>query len=725
MQPADDCQRSRPGCPGRGTSPSHSETAAPAVAERGRRDEARDVRTPTLLASAMLVACAPSGGSWPARRAPAPERSSTALHEVELPPPFAPAARAAHRAEVLALEGGAWPAGPTFETPGRLLADPDPARLVSVEEFDRRALSGQPEAGVGPGEIATVNPRFFRREPKALLRRDGTLDVFFEVTRPCPGASVYYGVAVPTDPFATARYRRRAGGMTVEGGVHHVRFDIRPLLRARYDVTTARVEGQGVFRWRLEALDPERGTTRVYDGRTAYACEPGEDGAVGCSATSPLRQLPTVRLGPFIDLLDHDSVTVSFETDVPTRGLVALTTGDGDAIVGTVSEPRLRHEIPIEGLEADTRYRYAVFVAGARGDASEGRSATFRTWPAPEDDHRVRFAVLSDSRSGHGAADAQYAGTNRAVLEDLLDIAFREGARFAAFVGDLVDGYTTHRGSFEYELEAWQRATERVGALMPIYEGFGNHEALIEYRTPGWAIARSGAVSAEQIFAWRFVNPPNGPAPAERGDPPYRENVFSVGAGPAHLAFVNSNYFWRSHAEREDHPGHGRGYREGWVDDRQLAWLERDLAGAREAGRRHLFVLTHEPAFPNGGHTRDGMWWQGRFADVLAMRRRFLSVLSAAEVRALLHGDEHNYSRTRVHAGLDGAVEHPFFQLISGGAGAPYYARDRDVPWADDVRAFDARQHLILIDVEGDAATAQVLGRSGELIEEVDLTAVE
>jgi 3',5'-cyclic AMP phosphodiesterase CpdA len=188
---------------------------------------------------------------------------------------------------------------------------------------------------------------------------------------------------------------------------------------------------------------------------------------------------------------------------------------------------------------------------------------------------------------------------------------------------------------------------------------------------------------------------------------------------------VNTNYFWRSHFHREDHPAFGRGQREGWIDDRQLEWLAADLEAARARGQRHLYVFTHEPGFPNGGHVSDGMWWENRFPEVIARRDRFFRLLAEHGVEAVFHGDEHNYSRTRIHAGLVEGLERPLWQIVSGGAGAPYYAQNEEVPWADDVVAFDARQHVVLVDVDGDAARARVVARGGETIDRFDLTAAE
>lgn len=651
--------------------------------------------------------------------ASSPDGPLSPLDALSTPAPFDDALiDELRRALVASADPSRFEGPPDYGAEPEELADETPTGpQVTPGEMDTRALVEEPEPAER-GPRATVNPRLFRRAPRATIAADGTVTVRFAVTRAVPAVSVYYGAEVPEDPFAMARLRRVSTDLAIEEGAHTVRFDLRGLLREQYDVGRTLTRGHGLLRWRVEALDPSHGTTRVHDGRTAFSCAP-----LPCTAESELAQLPTVVLGPFVDRVDHESATISFETDVPTAALVALRR-EGGRVRQARGDVSTRHELSLTGLTPGTRYRYLPLVADGRGRISLGRSATFATWPAPDEDTALRFAVMSDSRSGLGTADEQYAGTNRQVLGDLMLGALREGARFTVFVGDLIDGYRTHAGSVRYELRAWQKATEPVAASMPIYEAMGNHEALIEYWTPGWAVGAVSPTSMEALFGEHFVNPDNGPS-APEGAPPYTENVYSFDAGPAHLAVVNTNYFWRSHFWRDDHPAADRGQGEGWIDDTQLAWLEADLAAARERGQRHLFVFTHEPGFPNGGHVQDGMWWEGRHPEMVARRDRFFRVLSEHGVAAVFHGDEHNYSRTRVHGGLVDGLERPLWQIISGGAGAPYYAQAREVPWASDVAAFDARQHFVLIDIDGEAARARVVSRTGETIDRFDLGAVE
>jgi len=112
--------------------------------------------------------------------------------------------------------------------------------------------------------------------------------------------------------------------------------------------------------------------------------------------------------------------------------------------------------------------------------------------------------------------------------------------------------------------------------------------------------------------------------------------------------------------------------------------------------------------------------------DVVAMRDRFLSILGVnPKVLAVLAGDEHNYSRTRVDASVHPGFRIPIWQITSGGCGAPYYLQDRSVPWVGNVVRFSASSNYCLFDVDGPRVGLTVLGESGEVLDRVeDLAAV-
>jgi len=92
-------------------------------------------------------------------------------------------------------------------------------------------------------------------------------------------------------------------------------------------------------------------------------------------------------------------------------------------------------------------------------------------------------------------------------------------------------------------------------------------------------------------------------------------------------------------------------------------------------------------------------------------------------VIAVFHGDDHNYSRLQVDEGLVPGMAAPVWQVVTGGAGAPFYNVERHVPWIDRLKKFSARSHWVAVDVSPDAVWMVVYDEVGDVIERVRLDA--
>ncbi len=660
----------------------------------------------------------------PDRRVP-PEPELVAgaapLELLEEPPPFSEEQLDEQTERFLkGVELAVLPSSPALGELGSPIVAPDPRReRVAPDELLVATLSRDADAGPVGRRVQSYQT-VFARPPVAAMDEAGGLALRFETTVPAPSVTAYYGTVTPQGALLETRLRKQSRRSISDqaGLLHRIDVPAAALLDEPYDIHDTRHTGRGWVAWRVEVLDLEHGSARVFDGVTPFRCEP-----IPCARGARYVQLPAFRLSPQVDRVGADRATVSLATDVPTQAVVLVQAAGDEIQRFSGSRADTRHEIELRGLVPQTRYRYQVLAVDARGEVTRGRGATFRTAPATDDTAAVSFVALSDARSGVGSADEHYAGTNRRVLRQLLARGLERNPDFFLFVGDLVDGYTTEVGVFRFELEAWLETVAPVAAFVPIYEAMGNHEALVDAWTAGWAIGKSGEDSAEAVFGELFVNPRNGPE-AEPGAPPYRENVYSFDYGMVHVAIVNSNYWWRSHPDRKDHPAVQHGQREGWVNDAILEWLDQDLKSAHERGARHLFVGTHEPGFPNGGHVGDAMFWDGEIPEVLRQRDKFFRVLARHGVSIFFCGDEHNYSRTRVDERLVPGLARPVWQVTSGGAGAPYYAQNRRVPWVENVAQFDVRQHLVLVRAVRDGLTVEVVAITGEVIDRFELAAL-
>ena len=402
-------------------------------------------------------------------------------------------------------------------------------------------------------------------------------------------------------------------------------------------------------------------------------------------------------------------------------------------------------------------------------------SYTFKT--APEEGARVsfKFGFMSDSRAGVGGGERAQNGVNTKDIGRFAIELYNKNADFVCFGGDLINGYTSDVRDFESQLETWKRTIQPVGANIPFYESIGNHEQVGSYykveasnlKQDEYYIQFTGTVgaeSAESIFAKEFVNPHGShyglgiPKPEAKGSnnidgddvgPSYDENVYSFNYGRVHFISLNTNYWATGYRSLSTFGQKSQdktainlalkqlgGNREGYIMANQMEWLKKELDAAQnDISVDWVFIILHEPPFPNGGHVKDAMYWgtpgNGELGgyndknmpmgDVIDMRNRFWKIVSSkSKVLGVLCGDEHNYSRTLIDSSVHPDFKFPVWQIISGGCGAPYYVQDKSVPWVDKVKAFAIDKHYCLFSVEGKKVGLEVYNDSSQLLDSID-----
>lgn len=412
--------------------------------------------------------------------------------------------------------------------------------------------------------------------------------------------------------------------------------------------------------------------------------------------------LPTVTYGPFLDRPEPNRYVISFEMSEPVLAAVMV---DGKRYES--KEPVRKHEISIGQVKPGV-HNYRI--------VGDPRTFRFRV----RDNGPLRFAVMSDSRSVAGGAEFNLQAVNGKVLGDLFLHAFRQDLDLVVFPGDLVDGYTQKEDEFERQLKSWAWVSEPVAARVPVFEGIGNHEALIvQYaENPYIFFDRKPPHSTEDVFARVFVNPVNGDFAEREGLPSYRENAYYFHMRDCLFIMANSNY-WVGGKFPEKHGGNLEGY----MMDRQMAWLERVLK-TEGPKAKHVFFFTHEPAYPVSAHMKDGMWYWGGDPKrnsgidrsyVVERRDELIQLLDRYHVKLMFFGDEHNYSRVRIDgdvADINGTIT----QIITGGAGAPYYELAKEIPWRKNLEKFGRENHYVLVDV-ADRVTVQVISITGHVMD--------
>ena len=475
----------------------------------------------------------------------------------------------------------------------------------------------------------------------------------------------------------------------------------------------------------------------------------------------------TIVEGPFICQVrseDTGSVVIAWETDEPCIGTVYLagpsSSDQKEPIFKPVakSEPTRRHEVTVSGLKSNQQYSYYVQCDNGEGDKPYSDKYTFRTAPQ-RGEGDVSFAFASDSREGIVGGERASMGVNLLVQRQIAIDAYRRGADFYLGGGDLINGYSTSTDDFALQLKAWKRAVSGFWRSRPVYTAMGNHEALLnQFSEKG-----KGSVSmdkwpyetdsAEAVFAREFVNPLNGPKPSDPRRPPYKENVYKFQYGPVLSISFNNNYWYTSDSQCKTYGGSPQGY---MMDD-QLAWIERVLKEAESDKTVKFIVLfAQEPVFPCGGHVGDAMWWGGNNnvkayeknregkvvsagPGILEVRDRFWkSIAQSSKVACVLVGDEHEYHRLLVDkttpVGVvgkddkdgDGVLDqqspnpeftHPTWQVTSGTAGAPFYAREK-TPW--EPAKLSSQSGYLYFETHGDKISMTFYSITGQAVDRVD-----
>lgn len=88
-------------------------------------------------------------------------------------------------------------------------------------------------------------------------------------------------------------------------------------------------------------------------------------------------------------------------------------------------------------------------------------------------------------------------------------------------------------------------------------------------------------------------------------------------------------------------------------------------------------------------------------------------------------GDEHNFSRPLITKDRNGdPYAQPVWQIVTGGAGAPFAAVEPDMPWSDGLRKSTAQMHVALYKVDGKHVFLDVYNLDSLLIDSVELTQI-
>ncbi len=536
--------------------------------------------------------------------------------------------------------------------------------------------------------------------------------------------TLYYGFIHPEDKYSQPVFFKKSS--PIKKGVAEI--NIKDKLSGKYDAVDWESTGKMRMGYRI--------TNNI--GRIIY------DGKINVTGRGPFKPDVTIISGPFVNLVTENSAVISFQTNFETIANVIV---DGRSFTDKTQSENF--EIKIDALKPSTEYSYTVKY----GDYSDNFS--FKTAPKPGSREPFTFAFASDSRAGQGGGERNIYGTNSYIMKRVAAMTANSKAEFLQFTGDLISGYSDNKNEQTLEYHNWKNSIESFAHYVPMNVAMGNHEALnFFFRNKAGELVMIDKFpfeteSAEQLFAQMFVNPLNGPKsedgsiydpdPDKTNFPPYDETVFYYSYANVAMVVLNSNYFY---APTENMVPKSGGNIHGYIMDNQLEWFKNTIAKLeKDKNIDHVFVTIHTPAFPNGGHSGDDMWYGGNNTirpyiagkpvdkGIIERRDDFLDIMvnKSSKVIALLCGDEHNYNRMRIDADTkiypddwDSSklkISRTIWQVTNGSAGAPYYGQEK-LPWSSSVEIFSTQYALVFFNIDGKNIEIKVVNPdTGEEVE--------
>jgi 3',5'-cyclic AMP phosphodiesterase CpdA len=478
------------------------------------------------------------------------------------------------------------------------------------------------------------------------------------------------------------------------------------------------------------------------------------NGQLNIEGNGPFTPGLSIVEGPFINKVSEQEVCISFTTNKPCSPEIEVN-GRKYHAIQMMGNPigDLHHEIRIHHLKPGTTYAYTVHY----GNYQE--SYSFKTSPEAGSRLPFVFGYTSDCRAGAGGGERNVYGVNSFIMKKMAAVAVYEDAAFFQFTGDMIDGYSSSIGETQLQYANFKRTIEPWWHYVPFHIGPGNHEVVLSVFDDGSTYGISvdkfpfNTKSAERVFANAFVNPENGPfseddaisdPKANQQDfPPYKETVYYYTYDNVAMIVLNSNYWYAPSTDKIPLTG---GNPHGYIMDNQLKWLEKTVDKfENDPNIDHIFVTIHTPAFPNGGHANNDMWYFGNNSirptvagrpvekGIVERRDEFLDILinKSQKTVALLCGDEHNYSRLKLtnktpiysekYQGKKLKISRPFWQITNGSSGAPYYGQEQ-LPWSNAVEKFSTQYALMLFKIDGKKVSLRVINPDTlEEIEEVVL----
>jgi hypothetical protein len=189
--------------------------------------------------------------------------------------------------------------------------------------------------------------------------------------------------------------------------------------------------------------------------------------------------------GPYLNLVDTDSIRMVFESDRPAKAKIFY--GQKLPLQQSIDLPDAKriHEAALVGLTPATPYFYEVELTDDAGATIKSGPLTFQTGVGP--DSAWSFAVIGDTEA-------------RPHINDTLAKAiWGERPNFLVNVGDLTDG-GQHHHKFEWNFEYFLGMNQLIGRV-PVFPVPGNGESDLHWYNQYHALPLP-----RNTYSFRFAN---------------------------------------------------------------------------------------------------------------------------------------------------------------------------------------------------------------------------
>jgi hypothetical protein len=187
---------------------------------------------------------------------------------------------------------------------------------------------------------------------------------------------------------------------------------------------------------------------------------------------------------PYVGHTTATTSTISWVTREPSIGRVVFAAYPGKLDRARVEATSTRiHELRLDGLEPNTRYRYRVEPSAQRGG-----SGSF--WTAPGATDAFSFVVLGDTRFGREI--------HRSLVRQIVEL--EPDPRFVFNLGDMVSD-----GESASEWKAFFEDVSPLARFRPYYSTLGNHERDADLYFQLFSLPRNGS-HLERNYSFDYGN---------------------------------------------------------------------------------------------------------------------------------------------------------------------------------------------------------------------------